>query len=207
MPRRPTITQRRTEQLRLDIARAARGLFIAEGDTSATIERICDAVGIVPRTFHRHFPVKEDVLGPLFGRSENIMINVLAQATADADPVDVLVDMFTSEVIHRSSPDFDRKFMALMVHTPPYRLRWMQWGENLCEPITEFLSSRFALGDDEFLRRMPARLVVHVSRHAYMQWADAKDGEESPTALVDLHQRGIGRLIAGLRAITGGSQA
>ncbi|MFP1153663.1 TetR/AcrR family transcriptional regulator [Mycobacterium sherrisii] len=199
--KRPSLAERRAGELRLDIARAARDLFIAQGDTSATIEQICDTVGIVPRTFHRHFPAKEDVLGPLFRRSETIMTDVLTEAAIDADPVDVLVDVFTSEVIVRQSPDFDRKFMALMVNTPQYRLRWMEWGESLCEPITEFLSTRFDLGADEFLRCMPARLVVHISRHAYMVWAEGKESDDT-AALVDLHRRGIGQLIAGLRSAT-----
>ena len=87
----PTLTERRAEELRLSIARTARDIFIADGDTTATVERICAEVGIATRTFYRHFPVKEDVLGPLFRRSEDHMRGLLARAAADSDPVDVLV--------------------------------------------------------------------------------------------------------------------
>ena len=65
-PSRPTLTERRADELRMTIALAARELFLADGSTSATVERICEKVGIAPRTFHRHFPVKEDVVMPLF---------------------------------------------------------------------------------------------------------------------------------------------
>jgi hypothetical protein len=53
---------------------------------------------------------------------------------------------------------------------------------------------------------MPARLVVHISRHAYMVWAEGKESDDT-AVLVDLHRRGIGQLISGLRLATGPRQA
>jgi AcrR family transcriptional regulator len=207
MPRgsRPTLTERRAEELRLTIARVARDMFIADGDTNATVERICAEVGIATRTFHRHFPIKEDVLGPLFRRSEDYMRGVLERAAPDSDPVDVLVDMFTSEVAGRQSTDVDRKFMELIAETPQYRLRWMQWGENLTEAITDLLSDHVDLGDDSFTRTLPGRLVVHVSRSAYMWWADAKESH-GLDELIEVHRRGITLIVSslpGLRAVSG----
>ncbi|WP_166908736.1 TetR/AcrR family transcriptional regulator [Mycobacterium sp. DL440] len=196
----PTLTERRAEELRLSIATAARDIFIADGDTSATVERICAEVGIATRTFYRHFPVKEDVLGPLFRRSEGEMRGVLACAAADADPVDVLVDMFTGEVQNRQTVEMDRKFMSLMADTPQYRLRWMEWSGNLAEAVTEFLAGHFELGDDAFTRSLPARLVLHVSSNAYVWWTDAKEPHELDE-LVVAHRRGIDLALAGLQRL------
>lgn len=203
---RPTLTERRAEELRLDIARAARDIFIADGDTSATVERICARVGIATRTFHRHFPVKEDVLGPLFRRSEGFMRELLARAASDADPVDVLVDMFTAEVEARRSNDFDQKFMYLIANTPQYRLRWMEWGESLTESITEFLARHFELGDDDFVRSLPGKLVVHASRNAYMWWTDAKE-PHGPADLVEVHRRAILMVVGPLAPVRATSKA
>src|SRR6478609_4850187 len=91
-PSRPTLTERRAEELRMTIALTARDIFLADGSTSATVERICEAVGIAPRTFHRHFPVKEDVLMPLFRRFGNLSVQVLQRAPAGGDVVDVLIE-------------------------------------------------------------------------------------------------------------------
>lgn len=44
-----------------------------------------------------------------------------------------------------------------MIADPPqYRLRWLDWGEDLAEPISEFLAARFDLGSDPFGRTLPA---------------------------------------------------
>lgn len=200
-PARPTLTERRAEELRVTIALTARDLFIAEGNTSATVERICSIVGISPRTFHRHFPVKEDVLGPLFGQSEQLIVEILRTAPADADPAEVLAHALTTEVHRRRVPEFDRKFMELMINTPPYRLRWLEWGEGLCEEITEFLARHFDLGDDPFLRALPAQLVMQTMRQAYIHWVDA--GHSGEFAEVErIMSRGMRLLMAGLAAVT-----
>lgn len=169
--RRPaTLTERRAEELRLDIAIAARDIFLADGSTSATVERICQAVGIAPRTFHRHFPVKEDVVMPLFRQFGTLSIEVLAGAPPDGDVVDILVEAFSTEVPRRGQVEFDRTFMALVVSAPQYRLRWLDWGQELVGPITEFLDARIGLADDPLTRELPAQLIIQTCRHAYLQW-------------------------------------
>lgn len=168
--RAATLTERRAEELRLDIALAARDIFIADGSTSATVERICQAVGIAPRTFHRHFPVKEDVVIPLFRQFGMLSIEVLAGAPLDGDVVDILVEAFSTEVPKRGQVELDRTFMALVVNAPQYRLRWLDWGQELVEPITEFLDARVGLGGDPLTRELPAQLIIQVCRHAYLQW-------------------------------------
>ena len=200
-PARPTLTERRAAELRRTIALTARDLFIAEGNTSATVEQICEIVGISPRTFHRHFPVKEDVLSPLFRQSEELIVEILHTASTDADPVEVLAHAFTTEVHRSRIPEFDRKFMELMIHTPPYRLRWLEWGEGLCGEITRFLDHHYDLGRDPFLRELPAQLVMQTMRQAYIHWVDAGDsGEFAEVERILL--RGMRMLLTGIGAAT-----
>lgn len=170
-----TLTERRAEELRLDIAIAARDIFLADGSTSATVERICQAVGIAPRTFHRHFPVKEDVVMPLFRQFGRLSVEVLAAAPRDGDVVDILVDAFSTEVPKRGQVEFDRTFMALVIGAPQYRLRWLDWGQELVGPITEFLDTRIGLNDDLMTRELPAQLIIQACRHAYVQWVEHGD--------------------------------
>ena len=172
---KPSLTERRAEELRLEIALTARDLFVADGDTSATVERICEIVGIAPRTFHRHFPVKEDVIMPLLRSFGEVSLQVLEQSGPNADPVDTLVHAFTTEVAERHVEEFDRKFMTLIVKDAQYRLRWLDWGEDLSEPITEFLARHFHLGEDPFLRTLPAHLIIETARQVYIQWIDSGD--------------------------------
>jgi AcrR family transcriptional regulator len=182
-PSRPTLTERRAEDLRMDIALAARDIFLADGTTAATVERICEAVGIAPRTFHRHFPVKEDVVMPLFRQFGNLSIQVLQQAPAGGDVVDVLIEAFGTELTKRGEVEIGRRFMALVLADPQYRLRWLDWGQDLTEPISDFLGERFDLGADPFERTLPAQLVIQVCRHAYAFWVDSGDFARLESAL------------------------
>ena len=167
-----TLTARRADELRLTIALAARDMFLAAGSTSATVERICETVGIAPRTFHRHFPVKEDVVLPLFRRFGSLSLDVLADAGVDGDAVEVLVEAFSTEVPRRGRMDVDRAFLALMISDPQYRLRWLDWGQDLVEPITAFLDRRFDLDSEPYARELPAQLIVQACRYAYEDWAE-----------------------------------
>jgi AcrR family transcriptional regulator len=169
-PVRPTLTERRTEELRMTIALTARDMFLADGSTSATVERICASVGIATRTFHRHFAVKEDVVMPLFRRFGSLSINVLQQAPRTSDTVGTLVEAFSTGIAKRGEVEIDRKFMSLMITDPQYRLRWLDWGEDLTDPITEFLADRFDLGTDPFIQTLPAHLVIQCCRQAYVHW-------------------------------------
>lgn len=182
-PDSPSLTERRAEQLRLEIALAARDLFVAAGDTSATVERICEAVGINPRTFHRHFPVKEDVVIPLFRRFGTVRpLEEFEKADLDADPIETLVRAFTSEIAERHAEESDRNFLTLIVKNPQYRLRWLDWGEELVEPLTEFLASRFDLAEDQFLHTLPAQLIIHACRQVYTRWVDTGDFAQLQTS-------------------------
>jgi AcrR family transcriptional regulator len=178
-----TLTERRAEELRLAIAIAARDTFLADCSTTATVERICAEVGISPRTFHRHFPVKEDVILPLFRQFGTLSVRVLAEAGTDGDAIDVLVQAFSSEVPKRGQIELDRAFMALVIGDPQYRLRWLDWGQDLIAPITDFLGARFELGSDPFTRELPAQFVIQASRHAYVHWVQHGDFTSLRSAL------------------------
>ena len=182
-PSRPTLTERRAEELRMTIALTARDIFLADGSTSATVDRICEAVGIAPRTFHRHFPVKEDVVMPLFRQFGGLSVEVLQHAPRASDTVETLVQAFTTEVAKRGELEIDRKFMALVITDPQYRLRWLDWGQDLADPISDFLASRFELGTDPFIRTLPAQLVIQICRQAYVHWVEQDDFDSLRSAL------------------------
>jgi AcrR family transcriptional regulator len=167
----------------MTIALTARDIFLADGSTSATVERICEAAGVAPRTFHRHFPVKEDVVMPLFRQFGGLSVQVLQQSPRTRDPVEILVEAFATEVGKRGEPEIDRKFMKLMITDPQYRLRWLDWGQDLADPITDFLASRFDLGTDSFIRTLPAQLVIQICRQAYVQWVEQGDFDSLRLAL------------------------
>jgi AcrR family transcriptional regulator len=182
-PNRPTLTERRADELRMTIALTARDIFLDDGSTSATVERICEKVGIAPRTFHRHFPVKEDVVMPLFRRFGGLSVEVLQNAPRSSDTVETLVKAFSTEVAKRGELEIDRQFMSLMITDPQYRLRWLDWGQDFADPISDFLAERVDLGDDAFIRTLPAQLVIQICRQAYVHWVEQGDFYSLESAL------------------------
>lgn len=82
------------------------------------------------------------------------------------------MEAFSTEVPKRGQVETDRRFLALMLNDPQYRLRWLGRGQNLAEPISEFLAARFDLGADPFRRELPAQLVIQTRRHAYVRWVE-----------------------------------
>ncbi len=180
---KPTLTERRGEELRLTVALAARDIFLADGNTSATVDRICDRAGIAARTFHRHFASKEDVVMPLLTQYGSLSIQLLRDAPVFGDIAEALVTAFSGEVSKRGEFEVDRQFLALMIADPQYRLRWLEWGQELVPPITDFLAARVELDADPFNRTLPAHLVVQVCRQAYIRWADTGDFENLQSTL------------------------
>ncbi len=169
-PGRMTLTERRAQELRLHIAQTAAEIFVAEDSTAATVERIAEAAGVHPRTFYRHFPVKEDVVVPLFAASTNQLVVALQDAPVTDDPVDTIVEAWAPVVQAGASDDFGRALMRLVVNAPEYRFRWLQMDDELVDAVPEFLDRRSLLPDDDVLRTLPAALVIQAIRHVFEQW-------------------------------------
>ncbi|NGY65297.1 TetR family transcriptional regulator [Lentzea sp. NEAU-D13] len=167
---RPTLTERRAEELRVAIAHKAKEIFVADGDTSATVERIAEAAGVSPRTFHRHFPVKEDVVRPLFRATSEWVADSLKNVADTEDLVEALVAAWTSAMPGGRLSEADQRFLELMVTTPQYRLRWQEADQELCEVVADFLDRRLPVGAHPLHRTLPAYLVVHATRHVFEHW-------------------------------------
>lgn len=60
-----TLNQRRIRTSRLDLAHAALGILEERGWDAVSVVELADAAGVSPRTFHRYFPSKVDVVRPL----------------------------------------------------------------------------------------------------------------------------------------------
>ena len=90
---------------------------------------------------------------------------------------------FSIEVAKRGELEIDRKFMSLMITDPQYRLRWLDWGQDFADPISDFLAERVDLGDDAFIRTLPAQLVIQICRQAYVHWVEQGDFHSLESAL------------------------
>jgi hypothetical protein len=120
---------------------------------------------------------------PLFRRFGGLSVEVLHNASRTSDTVETLVTAFSTEVAKRGELEIDRKFMSLMITDPQYRLRWLDWGQDFAGPISEFLAERVDLGDDPFIRTLPAQLIIQICRQAYVHWVEKGDFHSLESAL------------------------
>ncbi len=70
---RPPLSETRKAEIRLEIARAAVELFVAQGVVATTGEQIGQAVGVSARTVWRYFPSKEACVRPLFSAGIDVI--------------------------------------------------------------------------------------------------------------------------------------
>jgi AcrR family transcriptional regulator len=192
----PTLTQRRADELRMHVARTAMELFVRDGDTNATVERISASAGIAPRTFYRHFAVKEDVVLPLFQLSSARIAASLRQADSGVALVDALVTAFRSSLDDARLRRRDRAFLGLMMTSPQYRMRWEAVDEDLRVQVTELLGSRLDPSPGDFLLRLAAHLVVHTAREVFELWLTSTEDKPVDALL----RRGFTLVLAGLAA-------
>jgi AcrR family transcriptional regulator len=62
MERKVSLRERQRLEVRAEIQRTAVEMFLAEGFDNVSINDIANRVGVVQRTFYRHFETKEDVV-------------------------------------------------------------------------------------------------------------------------------------------------
>nr|WP_324618023.1 TetR family transcriptional regulator [Streptomyces dysideae] len=77
------MTERRKAATRMEIARAAAGLFVRQGLRATRAEDIAQAAGIAPRTFYRYFATKEEAVAPLYAAGAERWTEAVRQAPAD----------------------------------------------------------------------------------------------------------------------------
>ncbi|MEU1120106.1 MULTISPECIES: TetR family transcriptional regulator [unclassified Streptomyces] len=85
-----SLTERRKNETRLEIARTAAALFVADGLRATRAEDIARAAGVAPRTFYRYFATKEESVAPLFAAGAQQWAEAVRRAPADLSVPDAL---------------------------------------------------------------------------------------------------------------------
>lgn len=78
-----SLTERRKAATRMEIARAAAGLFVSRGLKATRAEDIAQAAGIAPRTFYRYFATKEEAVTPLYAAGAQRWAEAVRDAPAE----------------------------------------------------------------------------------------------------------------------------
>lgn len=169
-----------------ELVDAAQRLVLDRGLDAVTVEDICDAVGVSPRTFFNYFPSKDDaVLGlePFEVRPE-VAAEFVAGGPSGVllDDLAVLVaDVLGGQVV---TPERMQCTLELVTREPRLLVRHVAWVEqHRAEMVELFAARRLALPyapDPELL----ALVVMTLLRGSALEWQKG-GGEGSPVDHLD----------------------
>ncbi|WP_280228260.1 TetR family transcriptional regulator [Nocardia cyriacigeorgica] len=154
-----SLTDRRRQAVRLDIAAAAARLFLDRGFDATSVDDIARGAGISVRTFYRHCEAKEDTLTPIVIAGIRDFVGYLAARPAD-EPVETavhaaFVEAFRQDRYAHIVPT--RELFVLLTSVPGIRARWMVAANDLTDELRPVIGAR-AGADPQSLE---ARLLSH----------------------------------------------
>lgn len=185
---RPPLTEERKAETRLEIARAAVELFVAQGVAATTGEQIGQTVGVSARTVWRYFPSKESCVRPLF--SEGIdMIAALLREWAPDQPLEQLFDRtLATEIGIIGGPERATvgDLVRLTRTEPGLRAVWLQTYDEAEPAFARALAERAGLPHDDFAPVIRAAMFNAALRAAVEHHAWRTAGTERATAETEL---------------------
>ncbi|CAM5332278.1 TetR family transcriptional regulator OS=Streptomyces rochei OX=1928 GN=G3I25_26280 PE=4 SV=1 [Streptomyces rochei] len=190
---RPPLTEERRAEIRLEIARAALDLFVAQGVAATTGEQIGRAVGISARTVWRYFPTKESCVRPLLTAGAGLVAETLRQ-WRPGQPLDEAFDF------ERRAAEDDR-LLAAPAHAtvgalvrltrtePGLRAVWLQTYDEAEPAFARALAERAGLPAGDLRPAIQAAMFNAALRAAveHHAWHAADDTRtDAATARADL---------------------
>ncbi|AJE39001.1 TetR/AcrR family transcriptional regulator [Streptomyces nodosus] len=183
---RPPLTEARRAEVRLEIARAAVGLFVAQGVAATTGEQIGTAAGVSARKVWRYFPNKESCVRPLFSAGIDAIVACLRQWR----PGEPLGEVFDRELANRESllGDPDRDTVGALVRLtrtePDLRAVWLQTYDEAEPAFARALAERAGLPADALRPAIQAAMFNAALRAAveHHAWRTVDEPADPATA-------------------------
>ncbi|MEU9350464.1 TetR family transcriptional regulator [Streptomyces griseoloalbus] len=198
---RPPLTEERKAEVRLEIARAAVGLFIAQGVAATTGEQIGQAVGVSARTVWRYFPTKESCVRPLFSTGIDTVAAALRQWRPGRPLQEAFDHVWTADA---GLPGLDIGALVRLTRTEPaLRAVWLQTHDEAEPAFASALAERAGLPADDvrpalWAAMLNAALRAAVEHHAYRTTEPAAGPEAARADLAATLRTALAVTAAGL---------
>ncbi|MFJ9426141.1 TetR/AcrR family transcriptional regulator [Streptomyces sp. NPDC101249] len=183
---RPPLTEERKAEIRLEIARAAVDLFVAQGVTATTGEQIGQAVGVSARTVWRYFPSKEACVAPLFTAGVDLLADRLRRWAPGESLDGVLVPELATDLAVARGPD--RATVGALVRLtrtePGLRAVWLRTHDEAEPAFARALAERAGLPEADLRATVQAAMFNAALRAAveHHAWHDADAGPDRTAA-------------------------
>ncbi len=164
-------------------------LFVERGYAEATVAEIADQAGLTKRSFFNHFPDKREVLFVGAILFEASVMEQLAAAGDDLDPLDAAVGALTRSGVELAQySEFAQARRELIASSAELQERELIKMASLAAAISEALGRR---GVSARTATLTAQVAITVFTTAYSDWVDdpAADLDTlTQRALADLRQ-------------------
>ncbi|WP_016825843.1 TetR/AcrR family transcriptional regulator [Streptomyces viridosporus] len=146
-----SLTERRKAETRMEIARAAAGLFVRQGLRATRAEDIAQAAGVAPRTFYRYFAAKEEAVGPLYATGAQRWVEAVRTAPAEVPLPQALEDAVRHTLtpgrgVSVASWEWVRALIRLAEENPSLRRVWAEVCQASERSLAEVLVERAGAG-------------------------------------------------------------
>jgi AcrR family transcriptional regulator len=153
---------------------AAMALYAERGFDGTTVAEIADRAGVTARTFFRHFADKREVLFAGSELLQELMVKALADAPADATPMEAttIAVLASAEFFDDIRRDYSRRRAAVITSTPELLERELIKMASLTTALNQGLLER---GVAPEVAALAAETGVAVFRVSFERWISAPD--------------------------------
>lgn len=191
---RPSLTERRREATRYEIAEAAAALFSEQGYEATTVDDIARAAGISLRTFYRYCPAKEDALTPVLTAGVATLVEEMALRPA-AEPLTEAAQAafaIATAGARYEGPGQTVRLIQVMSRVPAIRLRWLAAGRAMQDRLVPVVAARTGRPESALETRLLAAVLIDAVTVALEHWA--AEGGHDPLPSVSARALALLRL-------------
>jgi AcrR family transcriptional regulator len=208
LPSRPAAPrrERKKQQTRDALVRAALELFQAKGYEHTTVREITDAVDVAERTFFRYFAGKEDLALSFVGEGAGALLEALAARPPAEEPLTALRYAFRESLLQitadQGSPGRTPTYLPalkLIESTPPLLAAYLRYSRDHGEALVRALADREGVDPAADPRpRIIAALFASLVSLASRDWqAAGADDADTMLAAFDTYADQVGPALSG----------
>lgn len=166
--------ERKKIETRAALQHAAIELFVAKGVDTTTVEEIADRVDVSPRTFHRYFAAKEDVL---FADADERLATFTdaLRARPDDEPLLEALAAAAQEMAGAlvSHTDDERRRLLLIRSTVSLRARNLHYTDEWSNAVAALAADRLGLDPRDPLPILLGACTIAALRTAIDRWLES----------------------------------
>lgn len=202
VPRR----ERKKQQTRDALLRAALELFNAKGYEQTAVREITDAVDVSERTFFRYFASKEDLAVSFVRDAADVMVEALAARPPQEEPLVALRQAFRESLREFASDDDVSgqktsylSVLGLIESTPALLAAHLRYLHDHDDAVVDVLARREGVDPEKDPRpRILSVLFTGLASLATRDWKAAESGDtEAMLAAYDVYANQLGPSLFG----------